>query len=126
LPYDADRAPDAAAWLAQEDSERLGEIEAHHRALASHARMPKPRLHAAIHAVVETQLETCEPPEVRRALERLARGGLGRHEAIHAIGLLVAGATSAAMDGKAFDARVYARELDDLTVDRWRELSKGE
>jgi hypothetical protein len=30
------------------------------------------------------------------------------------------------MDGKAFDARVYARELDDLTVDRWRELSKGE
>ena len=66
--------------------------------------MPRPRLHAAVHAVVETQLASGAPPETRRALERLLAGGLPRHEAVHAIGLIVANATAAALDGRAFDA----------------------
>ena len=126
MPYDAEHAPDPSTWLAAPEDERLREVEAHHRALASHARMPKPRLHAALHLVVENQLALGEPPEVRRALDRLRRGGLPRHEAIHAIALVVADATSAAMDGRTFDPKVYARELDALTVERWRSLAKPE
>lgn len=124
MDYDADRAPDPQAWLAAGEDERLRAVEAHHAGLASHARMPKPRLHAALHLVVEAQLAGGEPPEARRALARLVAGGLPRHEAVHAIGLLVANAASAALEGRAFDAATYARELDALTVEGWRAAGK--
>lgn len=124
MDYDADRAPDPDEWLHTDEVERIAAIEAHHRALRDHARMPRPRLHAAIHAVVETQLASGAPPEARRALERLLAGGLPRHEAVHAIGLIVANATAAAMDGRPFDAGDYARELGLLTVERWRSMPK--
>jgi hypothetical protein len=75
--------------------------------------------------VVETQLALGDPPEARRALERLVAGGLPRHEAVHAIGVVVADATSATMEGRPFDARAYARELDRLTVEGWRKLPEG-
>ena len=39
---------------------------------------------------------------------------------MHAIGLIVANATAAALDGRAFDAGDYARELEALTAERWR------
>lgn len=120
MDYDADRAPDPDEWLDTDEVERIAAVEAHHRTVREHARMPRPRLHAAIHAVVETQLASGTPPETRHALERLQAGGLPRHEAVHAIGLIVADATAAALDGRAFDAGDYARELEALTVERWR------
>jgi ATP/maltotriose-dependent transcriptional regulator MalT len=126
VDYDADRAPEPAAWLAADEGERLAAVEAHHRTLTSHAAQPKPRLHAAIHLVVEGQLATGDPPEARRALERLVAGGLPRHEAVHAIGLLVADAVGSALNGRRFDAAGYARELDLMTVERWRKLAEGE
>jgi hypothetical protein len=125
MAYDAERPPPPEAWLAAGEEERLRAVEAHHAGLASHARMPHPRLHAALHVVVEGQLAAGTPPEVRRALDRLVAGGLTRHEAIHAIGLLVANATTAALEGTSFDARVYAQELDALTADGWRRLPEG-
>ncbi|HTN54119.1 MAG TPA: DUF1841 family protein [Anaeromyxobacter sp.] len=125
MVYDAESAPPAEAWLAAAEQERLRAVEAHHARLAVHARMPHPRLHAALHVVVEGQLAAGEPPEVRRALDRLVAGGLTRHEALHAIGLLVANATTAALEGRTFDARVYAQELDALTVEGWRRLPAG-
>jgi hypothetical protein len=127
MEYDADRAPDPEAWLAEEEQARLAAVAEHHRALgAPHPRSRKPRLHAAVHLVVENQLALGDPPEARRALERLVRGGLSRHEAVHAVGLLVANAMSAAVEGQRFDARAYARELDLLTAERWRALAADE
>ena len=120
MDYDGDRAPDPGEWLDADETERIAAVEAHHRVVREHARMPRPRLHAAVHAVVETQLASGAPPETRRALERLLAGGLPRHEAVHAIGLIVANATAAALDGRAFDAGDYARELEALTAERWR------
>ncbi len=120
MDYDGDRAPDPGEWLDADETERIAAVEAHHRAVREHARMPRPRLHAAVHAVVETQLASGAPAETRRALERLLAGGLPRHEAVHAIGLIVANATAAALDGRAFDAGDYARELEALTAERWR------
>lgn len=126
MDYDADRAPDPAEWLDTDEVERIAAVEAHHRSVRDHPRMPRPRLHAAIHAVVETQLASGTPAEARRALERLLAGGLPRHEAIHAVGLIVANATAAALDGRAFDARDYARELDALTAEAWRSRPRDE
>lgn len=125
MDYDASRSPDPADWLAAAEDTRLAAVERHHLGLTTHARMPRPRLHAALHLVVESQLAAGEPPEARRALERLLAGGLDRHEAVHAIGLVVSDVTSAAMDGRRFDARLYAAELDALTPERWRALSSG-
>ncbi len=121
MDYDAERAPDAAAWTEASEDDRLAAIEAHHRALgAPHPAVRQPRLHAAIHLVVESQLASGSPPEARRALDRLVRGGLSRHEAVHAIASVVASAAQGALSGSRFDPAAYARALDALTAEAWR------
>ena len=115
MDYDADRAPEPGAWKAAAQEERLRSVEAHHLALARpHPPMPKPRVHAALHLVVEDQLASGEPPEVRRALERLVAGGLTRHDALHAVGRVAADALDAALTEGRFDLAAYARALDTL------------
>ncbi|HET8539515.1 MAG TPA: DUF1841 family protein [Anaeromyxobacter sp.] len=121
MDYDAERAPDPASWTAAPEAERLAAIEAHHRALAApHPATRQPRVHAAIHLVVEDQLAAGAPHEARRALERLVGGGLSRHEAIHAIASVVAAAAQGALSGARFDAAAYARALDALSAEAWR------
>jgi hypothetical protein len=115
MDYDADRDPDLNAWKEASQDERLRAVEEHHRALGGpHPPMPKPRVHAALHLVVEDQLATGEPPEARRALERLVAGGLTRHEALHAVGRVAADALDAALAGGRFDREAYARALEAL------------
>jgi hypothetical protein len=125
--YDADRAPDPAGWTSASEGDRLAAVEAHHRALAApHPAVRQPRLHAAVHLVVENQLAAGEPPQTRRALDRLVRGGLSRHDAIHALGSVVASSVHGALSGKRFDREAFARELDALTAARWRAGPEGE
>ena len=85
--YDADQAPDAADWLAANDDERLDEVRAYHRRLR--AKMPNERAHAMFHMIVENQLAT-SVASVVETLERLQREGLDRHDAVHAIGKVLA------------------------------------
>jgi len=121
VDYDADRTPDPEAWRDADEGARLAAVEAHHRArIGPHPETREPRVHAAIHVVVESQLASGEPPQARRALERLVRGGLSRHEAVHAIASLVASAAQSALSGARFDAAAYGRALDALTPESWR------
>jgi len=87
--YDPHVAPDPEDWLALDEGERILLVEEHHR----DARAPLPRsgrrLHASMHVVVENQLALADEPVVR-ALDRLVREGLSRHDAVHAIGSVVA------------------------------------
>ena len=87
--YDPEIAPDASEWLALDEGERLLLVEEYHR--DARIRLPKGarRLHAAMHAIVEYQLAANDEPVVR-ALSRLMREGLSRHDAVHAVGSLVA------------------------------------
>jgi hypothetical protein len=125
MDYDADRAPVPGAWLSLPDAARLAAVEASHRALAgSHPASPKPRLHAALHMVVEDQAARGEPPQARRALERLVESGLSRHEAVHAVGRVAADAAEKALARGQHDAAAYARELDALTAEGWRSLGR--
>ncbi|MFQ6128732.1 MAG: DUF1841 family protein [Thermoplasmata archaeon] len=48
-----------------------------------------PILHAAIHSVVEYQIEQNEPKETKDTLIRLMKSGYSEHEAIHRIGTVV-------------------------------------
>src|SRR5262249_14211263 len=88
--YDANTAPDPELWLATAESWKITAIEAPHRALG--ADLPNPRMHATMHAIVENQLAEDTPVEARATLERFLAAGVARHEAIHAIASVVAGA----------------------------------
>lgn len=94
-----------------------------------HAKNPHPglerehlRAHLLIHEMVEKQLAENDPPEVSRVLHRLLANGLSRHEAIHAIGTVVAREALAMMkQGRPLDKEVYVRELQSLTVESYRQ-----
>lgn len=71
-----------------------------------------------MHETVEAQLAADDPPEARRALDRLQSGGMDRDAAVHAI----AGAFMHLMHrvletGEPFDPSEYAAVLDALEVE---------
>lgn len=79
-----------------------------------------PRLHLAIHEVVAAQLWSGEPPQARRAVERLLSAGYDRHDALHLIGAAVteelwaAQRTGAPADPERYVAALEALAPDDL------------
>src|SRR4051794_5475721 len=98
--YDPDIAPDPTAWLALDEQELIQLAEAHHR--AARIKLPNVQAHAALHAIVENQLaEGLE--SVVRAMARLGTEGLSRHDALHAIGSVVAEHLFETMNAKAKD-----------------------
>ena len=119
--YDPDITPDAKEWLALDEGERLALVEGYHR----DARIALPRtarrLHATIHTVVENQLALNDEPVVR-ALGRLMKEGLSRHDAIHAIGSVIAEHVNDLLKLKdapeTSRARYYAA-IERLTVAEW-------
>lgn len=121
--YDANEEPDVERWLAIDESVRTAAVESHHSSLADHPDMPNRHVHALMHVIVENQLAINDPPEVRPTLKRLRAGGLTRHEAIHAIGSVVAEALfNVVKEGAEFDRGLAARALAKLRPDEWRFL----
>ena len=119
MRYDPSVAPDPQLWLALDEDERIDLVLRHHR--RTKVKLPSPRMHAALHVMVENQLaEGYE--EAVAALARLIAGGLPRHEAIHAIASVAIVQMHSLMHGgaHAFDKVAYDRELAAVTVDRWR------
>ena len=120
--YDPEQAINASEWLELDEGVRQLLVEEYHR----DARIALPRkarlLHAAIHTVVENQLAMNIEPVVR-ALERLMKEGLSRHEAVHAIGSRVAEQIYDIMQLKetpeVSSARYYAA-IEQLTAAMWR------
>ncbi len=90
IQYDPDQPPDPAAWLALDEGERVLLVEQYHR----DARVPLPKgarkPHAVFHTIVENQLALEDQVVVRETLRRLMDEGLARHEAVHAIGSVLA------------------------------------
>ena len=85
--YDPFKPPDPVAWEAMDEGERIELVREYH--LDAGETAPDEFMHAAIHAVVESQVAMGDEIPVRANLERLMRQGLDRHEAIHAIGGVV-------------------------------------
>lgn len=123
--YDPLRAPDPADWLSLEESERIHMVEEYHR--RARIRLPNALLHATFHAVVETQLAEGEAIPVQETLDRLLVEGLDRHEAVHAIGNVLAEHMYDLLRNKtaAEDPNpAYLRALGELAAAGWRKTGR--
>ncbi len=122
--YDPDVAPQPAAWLSLDEGTRLQLITAFHAARGGFGENAV--AHSAFHMIVENQLAMNEPEDTRAALQRLMRGGLSRHDAVHALGYVVIQhifpILSARGDPPAFDQDAYCAALRALTVASWRAM----
>ena len=120
--YDPDRAPDPSQWLALDEQLRIGLAESYHR--AARIKLPNVKAHAAFHAIVENQVALQHPPVVR-AMERLAKQGLSRHDCIHAIGWVLAQHFHEIMSTPSEDTPTtvqahYDAAVERLTAAEWR------
>jgi hypothetical protein len=123
--YNPEHMSEPESWLELDEQERILLIETYHR--VARIKLPNVAAHAALHAIVENQIAVNVEPVVR-AMHRLRKGGLTRHDAVHAIGSVVAEhlidilKTSQNDDSAASQACYYAA-VERLTAASWR---KGE
>lgn len=127
MTYDGNQEPDRKQWLETEEGDRLRAVQEHHDALgARHAPTPNPRLHSAVHVVVENQLAAQDPIEVVGVLRKLRAEGLSRHDAIHAIMSVAVDHVLAVMSsGKKFDKDAYVKDLRELSAEKYRNAIEG-
>ncbi|MBI4026317.1 MAG: DUF1841 family protein [Verrucomicrobia bacterium] len=122
--YDPLTDPEPTVWQAMDEDERLSLIEEFHK--QARIRMPNRRLHATLHTVVENQVAMGDETPVKAALARLMTEGLDRHDAIHAIGCVLAEhlhgmMTSARPDDPNAE---YFKRVRELTADEWRDIGR--
>ncbi|WP_457425960.1 hypothetical protein [Roseateles sp. P5_E7] len=109
--YDADRPPNGAAWLALPDAEKLRLVVSFHA--ANRQASGRHKSHAAMHVVLEDRVARGDGPVVR-ALARLQQQGQARHDALHAVGEVMARhlrRLDAPRDGP--DASAWQRQLNE-------------
>jgi len=123
MTYDPLQAPDPQEWLAMDEAERIMAIERYHK--RERIRLPNLVLHASIHVVVENQVAMGDQYEAAAVLRRLMDEGLDRHEAVHAIGSVVAaeifeGLRHPPESGSL--AASYLTKLRQITAAKWRSM----
>jgi len=121
LQYDPDRHVDPDAWLEFDESERIEAVKEYHR--RAKVRLPNANLHATTHVMVENQVALGDAYPVQSVLFRLMKEGLSRHDAIHAIGLVLAERLFAGLreEGQPADLNAeYLEKLNRLTAESWR------
>lgn len=128
LTYDPFMEPDPDLWAALDEEDRIDLVMTYHRRAGIH--LPREKVHAVFHAIVESQIADPKLP-VRSTAQRLISEGLDRHEAIHAIGWVLAGHMNELMHKtQSGDDNVdtkpnqdpneaYFAQLELLTADEW-------
>jgi hypothetical protein len=118
VTYNPEKTPPASEWLALDDSGRIAMVEAWHR--RAEVRVPGAKMHAIIHTVVENQIALGEGAIVE-SLARLRAEGLSRHDAIHAIGSVLAEQIHHTLKGTSAPnlAEVYYDRVRRLTAAEW-------
>ena len=121
MRYGPMKAPEAEEWRDADEAERLSAIVDYHK--KARIKLPNVRAHSTFHMVVENQLAE-EYECVVRTLRRLTAAGMNRHEAIHAIGSVLASHMHALLGGanQGFNDEEYSRDLDALEAAEWRGL----
>jgi len=118
--YDPENSPNSTEWLALDEDQRLLMIERYHQQRGEYGESLQ--MHSIMHSVVESQLaEETEP--VKDALLRLRKDGLSRHDAIHAVGSVLAEYIWEMMNKDEVEAvnEEYFDRLSQLTKRSWRE-----
>ena len=119
--YDPDIGPDLAVWETMDEGEQINLVTAYHRRTGTG--LPNPLLHATIHVVVENQIALGSQIPVRSTLARIEQEGLDRHEAVHAIGSILAGHMYDLVRGAAPSDdpnAAYYQRLESLAAGEWR------
>lgn len=119
--YNPDKGPGSTDWLEADEGERIELVSSYHR--RKKIQLPNVQLHSVIHVIVENQLALGEAVVVQ-TLARLQREGLDRHDAVHAIGSVLADDLYKLMhESTESTGAVYVRylgRLEKLTADDWR------
>jgi hypothetical protein len=119
--YDPEVQPEPDEWLALDEQVRIQLVEKHHR--DERIKLPNSKVHAVFHVIVENQLAERLDPAIR-AMVRLTVEGLSRHDALHAIGSVVAQHLYEAMHTKDEDTSAtaqarYSAAVERLTAKEW-------
>jgi hypothetical protein len=117
MRYDPDADPDPSEWLALSELERVERVRSWHK--TRQVPLPSPQLHAAIHTVIENQI-ALQIPEVLDALHRLRSQGLTRHDALHAIGMVLIEEMRPELKG------AVGPDLNTAYLDRVKRLTAGD
>jgi len=118
MRYDPERAPDPARWNALSEEERIEMVERYHR--RARIRLPRLRVHAMFHAIIENQVAMGDEAPVAEAIPRLMKEGLSRHDAVHAVASVMANHLHRALATKEpVDNDAYFAEVRELTRERW-------
>ncbi len=119
--YDPLSDPDPREWFRDAERERVDAIIAYHTSRGID--VPNLELHARFHEVVETQLADGDET-VNDTLDRLLAEGLDRHEALHAIGFVLAQHTYKTVRGArtASTEDAYRADLKRLSAVRWKKM----
>jgi hypothetical protein len=121
--YDPDQTPDPVAWLAAPETERIAAARSWHA--KAKVKLPNPKAHAALHAIVENQIAV-NMESVQRAVTRLQSEGLDRHEAIHAIAWVLSThlfdlMSASEPDNEEVANARYSASVERLTAKAWRQ-----
>ena len=120
MRYDPARPVDAEEWSQLDEGEQIELVVEHHR--RARIQLPNLRLHTGLHVSVENQVLLGEETPVAAALQRLLGEGLDRHDAIHAIALVLSGVMYDAVTKKETrDLKaVYYSGVSRLNAEGWR------
>lgn len=121
IGYDPNVAPDTARWLELDEGDRILLAEAYHR--RARIEVPNVKMHAVLHVVVENQVALGDELPVRQAIDRLMNEGLDRHDAVHAVGCVLAAYLHDLFKADAPQPdrlEAYKKEVERLTAESWR------
>jgi hypothetical protein len=107
--------------LALDEQQRIDLARDYHR--RARIRMPDETVHATAHAIVENQIALGDETPARRTAQRLMEEGLDRHDAIHAIGMVLFEFMFDLLQGPASDTDrnpAYFAALERLSAEDWR------
>jgi hypothetical protein len=117
--YSPDGSLDSEWWSTFSEDEQIDLVQDYH--LRSGVKLPNANLHAATHVIVENQILLGEETPVAATLQRLLGEGLSRHDAVHAIGSVLAPVLVDILRGEIRSEvnLVYYQELQKLTAESW-------
>ncbi len=113
--YDPEIQPNAEAWLELDEQERISLAERFHR--RAKIDVPNVKAHAVFHAIVENQF-ALGVESVVRAIPRLMKQGLSRHDAVHAIASVLADQLYEQANAKTEDTAEVVQARYDSAVER--------
>ena len=90
----------------------------YHRRVRARVPASRRRLHATFHAIAENQIADPATP-ARATCERLMAEGLNRHDAVHAVGSVIAGQVFDATKSELKPEDHYWQEMERLKASDW-------